>query len=232
MPMHDVETRFVTLLEETLIPHFCSKASRAVSPMGFRGDAARVSEIDTLDFMRGWEARLLPHIGGGLYRATASGASEQFFWEGRKFTVPRTFTLWLEPIITLGVLARMHLDFGWPRELIGTQSKPDWAFDVIGRKSESDLNLRVAGEVKKSPREIDALIGHMQRFCHQSVSSEPSKKAERNAFRKVQALRYHRPDVFWAIGPNRYEKAFSVEYLACGAIDLTPVSLQALNRNA
>lgn len=68
----------------------------------------------------------------------------------------------------------MHFDFGWPKQLIGSQSKRDWAFDVLGRDVQSESSLRVAGEVKKSSREIDALIGHMQGCGQQApTSSEP-----------------------------------------------------------
>jgi hypothetical protein len=110
--MEDVTRRFMSLLEQTLIPDFCSKSTRNMNPSGFSANLTRLSEIDMADFLRGWEAQLLRHIGKGLYRAPQSGASEQFFWSGLKANSPRTFTIWIEPIITLGVLARMCLDFG------------------------------------------------------------------------------------------------------------------------
>ncbi len=226
--MDELATRFAQLLEEVLIPHFCSNESKGVSPRGFRGDASRVSECDQLDFLRGWDAQLLVHQGGSLYRADGSKKSEQFFWEGPKNAVSRTYTLWLEPIITLGVLARLHLDYGWPRELIGTQSQPNGEFDALTRRSRLDSSLRLAAEVKKSPREVDELLRQMHRFCRDTVAREPFKAAEKNAFRKVQALRRDKPEFFWAIGPDRYESLFSINYLSEGVIEFTPVSQQAL----
>ncbi len=231
MEDEDVLRRFMNLLEQTLIPDFCSSSARNVKPSEFRANLTRLSEIDMADFLRGWEAQLLPHIGDGLYRAPQSGASEQFFSLGRKANAPRTFTLWIEPIITLGVLARMHLDFGWPKALIGNHTKGDWAFDVFGYRSESDPRLLIACEVKKSREEMDSLIGYMQSFGRQpSLSSVDLKSAGKNAFRKVKALRGHTPGIFWAVGPNRYEKVFSVQYSEGDVIDFEPISRQSLMR--
>jgi hypothetical protein len=227
----DVTRRFKTLLEQTLIPDFCSKSARNMKPSGFNANLTRLSELDMADFLRGWDAQLLRHIGNGLYRAPQSGASEQFFWSGRKANVPRTFTISTESIIALSVLARMHLDFGWPKELIGTQSKRTWAFDVSGYKSESDLSPLMVCEVKKSSKEIDALIDYMQSLGRQpSLSGAYLKSAEKNAFMKVKALRAQTPSIFWAVGPNRYERVFWVHYSEGDVIEFDPITLKALMR--
>jgi hypothetical protein len=227
--MEDATKRFRNLLEQTLIPGYCSINSRGMNSSGFRASRTPLSTIDMADFLRGWDAQLLPHDGNGRYRAPRGGASEVFFWEGLKANTPRTFTLWIEPIITLAVLARMHLDFAWPKTLIGNQLKGNWAFDVVGYKSESDPSILIACEVKKSRKEIDALISHMQCFGRQaSLSGEQLKGAEKNAFKKVKALRECNPSIFWAVGPERYEKAFSVQYGEGGVIEFCPISSQVL----
>jgi hypothetical protein len=238
--MENTTARFATLLEQTLIPAFCSKSSRNLSPLGFRGGFAQLPETDIADFLRGWEAELLTHIDNGLYRATHSGASEQFFWSGKKANTPRTFTLWIEPIITLGVLARMHLDFGWPKSLIASQSKRDWAFDAFALESEprndlknDDPRLLIACEVKKTRKEIDSLIDDMQWFGrYPSPTTTGLNSAKKNAFRKVKALRACRPSIFWAVGPGRYEKVFSVAYLGNDVVEFQPNSPQALGYGA
>lgn len=229
--MEDVRRRFMTLLEQTLIPDFCSQGTRKMNPSGFRGSLTSLSDIDMADFLRGWEAQLLRPIGGGLYSASQGGASEQFFWSGSKAGMSRTFTISVEPVISLGVLARMHLDFGWPKKLIGTQTKPKWAFDVFGYKSECDQAILIACEVKKSRKEIDALIGDMRSFGRQpSLLGEHLKGAKRNAFMKVKALRDQTSRMFWAVGPARYEKVFSVQYLENGVVEFQADSTQALRR--
>ena len=229
--MEDVTKRFLDLLEQTLIPDFCSDSSRKLSPSGLPAKLLHLSEIDMADFLRGWDAQLLRHIGNGLYRAPRSGASEQFFWSGRKANAPRTFTIWIELVITLAVLARMHFDFGWPKSLIATQSEGDWAFDVVGYKSEGGSSLLVACEVKKSRKEIDALVSHMQSFGHHpTLSGEQLKGTKRNALKKVTALRNHKPEIFWAVGPDRYEKFFSIQYREGDVIEFEPISCESLIR--
>src|SRR5712664_1953376 len=47
-------------------------------------------------------------------------------------------TIWVEPIITVAVLSRLHFKWGWPKELIGTQSQK-WEFDVTAYRA-SDLS--------------------------------------------------------------------------------------------
>ena len=73
----------------------------------------------------------------------------------------------------------------------------------------------------------------MQRFGrHPRLSSERLKSSEKNAFRKVNALRRYKPGIFWAVGPNRHEKVFSAYYSEDGVIEFESASLQALNRIA
>ena len=231
--MEDTAQRFKNLLEQTLIPDFCSKSARNMTPSGFRPPLIPLSEIDMIDFLRGWDEQLFRPTGNGLYQAPRSGASEQFFWSGRKANTPRTFTLWLEPIITLAAIARMHLDFGCPKELIESQSKPKWAFDVVGYESKSDQNPLIACEVKKSRKEIDVLINYMQLFGREpSLSSKLLKGYKKNALMKVNALRDRKLGIFWAAGPGRYEKVFSIQYSEQGVIELESVSTQVLNRGS
>ena len=234
--MEDATKRFMDLLEHRLIPDFCSNRARNMNPSGFCANAnlTNLSEIDKVDFLRGWDAQLLEHIDSGRYRSgPQSGAFEQFFWSGLKATTPRTFTIWIEPIIALGVLARMYLDFNWPKALIGTQTKRKWAFDVFGCKSEYDPSLLVACEVKKSRKEINTLIGDMELFGRQPSSlGEHLKGAKRNSYMKLKALREDKPRIFWAVGPDRYEKVFSILYLEDDVIEFTPKSTDALLYNA
>jgi hypothetical protein len=129
---------FEKLLNDRLIPEFCACPIRQLDTASFKWSSVRVGEEDCRYFMMAWEAGIIQHIGRGLYRASLSAASEQFFWEGPKSLTPRPFTLWLEPIITVAGLARLHFDHGWPAHLIGTQSS-DWAFDLVAYCDGIDL---------------------------------------------------------------------------------------------
>lgn len=228
--MSSITESFHTVLYQHLIPDFCSRASRNMTPDSFDKKSLKLSESDMRDFVRLWNANILIPLGEGLYRGSKSSASEQFFWSGNKKQSPRPFTLWIEPIITVAALARLHFDYGWYSNLIGTQSDDGWAFDAIAYSSEEDLIETVACEVKKTTVEIDNLIKFMKSFARQpDLTDEGLKGASLNAFRKLHALRTRRPKIFWALGPDRYEMVFKPSYYSDGTIDFVVVSADQLN---
>src|SRR5581483_4665776 len=116
-----------------------------------------------------------------------------------------------EPIITVAVLARLHFELGWPKELLGTQTKGGWAFDVATYLSGGSEVEYIACEVKKTSAEVSRLLELMDRFGKDPHATVAPK--EQNAFRKVKALRHRRPPFFWAVGPGRLSHAFIVEYV-------------------
>jgi hypothetical protein len=138
-------------------------------------------------------------------------------------------TLWVEPIITVAVLARLHFDLGWPRELLGTQSK-DWAFDVTTYLSPDHKREHIAGEVKKSAAEMDRLVECMMRFGKVPSAdwSVAPKGRELNALKKLQALRSRRPLLFWAVGPAGANCAFRMGYSEDGIVSFQEIAIQEL----
>ncbi len=190
------------------LPTFC--ASRSYSMDGFKEDWNKVSEADATDFLRAFSAGLVKHESRGLYRAPRSYASEQFFWQGLRKKSPRPITLWLEPIITIAVLARLHFELGWPKESLGTQTKGGWAFDAATYSSSDSEVEYIACEVKKTSAEVSKLLELMDRFGKNPDAAVALN--EQNAFRKVKALRSRRSPWFWAVGPGRSSHAFRVEY--------------------
>lgn len=196
---------------------FSELPNRAWCREGFRRDWTKVSDLDALDFLRAMDASLVEHVGGGLYRAPRSCAGEMFFWEGSKEPTPRTVTLWVEPVITVAVLARLHFDLGWPKDLLGTQSR-GYEFDVTAYRSSDLANEFVACEVKKTIRELDQMVELMQRFAAENTppsSVGPGK--ELNAYRKLKGLEARRAQVFWAVGPNGANYVFRMKYSEDGA---------------
>ncbi len=195
-----------------LLPEFCDDPTRAWGCDGFRPAWHKISDLDAQDFLRGLDAGLVTHLGRGQYRASRSITNEQFFRSGAKNTLPRRVTLWIEPIIYVAVLARLHFDFGWPSELIGTQSRK-WEFDVTAyRKADAD-NEYIACEVKKTLGEIDQMVALMQRFARERSPAETVKRGkETNAYRKYAGLVARRPPVFWAVGPNGANRVFRMTY--------------------
>ncbi|WP_284312095.1 hypothetical protein [Labrys miyagiensis] len=149
-----------------------------------------------------------------------SKASEQFFSSGRKNTATgeaiakeaRSVTLWLEPVITVATLARLHFEFGWPKQLLGMQSA-DWAFDAMAFLSSDASAEHIAGEIKKTDAEVEKLIQFMQALSRSIDPATASPRgAEKNAFKKVKALNLRKPPLFWAVGPNGLSYVFEVGY--------------------
>lgn len=211
-----------------LLPAFCDDPSRGWGREGFREDWKKVTEKDAADFLLALDAGLIEHQGRGLYRAPKSLAGELFFWEGNKSVSPRRLTLWVEPIITVAVLSRLHFKWGWPKELIGTQSRK-WEFDVTAYRSFDPDNEYVACEVKKTVAELDQMVALMQRFSTDPDAGDTLKSSkEVNAFRKLKGLQARRASIFWAVGPNEANKIFRMTYTDAGALIFKPASEDAL----
>tara|TARA_R110000868_G_scaffold411715_1_gene707939 strand:- start:8956 stop:9657 length:702 start_codon:yes stop_codon:yes gene_type:complete len=218
--------RFDALVREELVPYYCTNPRMNCEPAGFDATRKLVDETDVEYFLRAWERGLLIPKGEGQYSTARGSASEALFWEGRKSETPRRFWLWLEPIITFGGLARLHLDFGWPTENIGAQS-PDSAFDIVAY-SNSSSDERIAGEVKKTKREVDRLLELMAEYCSDPSAVALVGERGRNAFKKVEGLRARKAPIFWALGPAGYSRAFSVSYQEGGSIGLEEVDSSIL----
>lgn len=207
-----------------LLPEYCDDSSRGWGSDGFKPDWSKISELDANDFLRALDANLVEHVGRGQYVAPRSACKEQFFWEGEKRITPRPIYLWLEPIITVAALARLHFEYGWPRELIGMQSQ-DYAFDVTTFHPSDMVNEHVACEVKKSASELDRLVETMQQLAADDARFEAAvPQARINAFRKLQALRARKSPVFWALGPDAASFVFRVSYAEGGLVTFSPAS--------
>lgn len=168
-----------------------------------------LSEFDAKWFLRSLDAGYVTED-GGFFLSELSAAKEQIFWEGAKADHPRKIYLWLEPIITIGALARLIELYQWPQSQIGLQSKAPWPFDLMGYGADQETEL-LACEVKKSEQEIHRLVDEMTFFSAQPrLTEEPKHSTIRNAYRKVVGIRRSWPAVFWAIGPDGMEKVFEV----------------------
>ncbi|WP_156256501.1 hypothetical protein [Sandarakinorhabdus oryzae] len=223
----DSRIKFDALIKAQLIPDFCTDEYALIVPDGFDEKSNRVAEADAEDFLRAWETGLASHLGRGRYLFASGRLKEQFFWEGSKEAAPRKFTLWLEPIITLGAIGRLHLDHGWPVSRLRSQSN-DGAFDLLAIAA-NGVDISISGEVKKTEREADQLIELMIEFGQNHSALEPSKGKLQNAFRKVRSLRSNISPILWIIGPDRYERIFQVNYQKDGIIALSETDKKLLS---
>ena len=197
---------------------------------GFKLDSINVSDFDANNFLRALDSGLVKDVGGGRYCCPKSATFEQIFWEGKKSIIPRPITLWNEPIITIGTIARLGLDFGWREETLCMQTK-DGAFDFAIFKEACDQTEFVAGEVKKSEKEIDLLIADLIEFGEVGKTdcvNEPSKRM--NSFKKWRALIERKAEFFWAVGPNNYSALYLMKYKAGDIAEFLQVPLDTIKR--
>jgi hypothetical protein len=148
--MSDTLSNFCRRLDSEWLPAFC--AAKRLGPTKFiKQSVDALQELDAERFMRAVDGGLVRRE-GAFFVAEKSNAREQIFWEGTKAKPLRHLTLWLEPVITIGTLALLHYELGWPSSSLGAQSK-DWAFDFLGHGDGEQVLL--AGEVKKSVKEVE-----------------------------------------------------------------------------
>ncbi|MGU3575653.1 hypothetical protein ACLBWZ_08970 [Brucellaceae bacterium C25G] len=226
--MSDVVEVFNRLINTTLIPQYCEHPTMGMTPHGFKNDIAKLSTIDIALFLQAWDSGIIQYAGKGSYHLGQSSAVEKFFWEGPKVSEIRSFSLWAEPIITAGVLARLHLELRWPINLIGSQSKGNWAYDAVAFKQTTASNYCILCEVKKTSREVDRLSEYMNEYLAIPPMDESNIRGARlNAYRKVKALRENPSEFLWIAGPGRYDLIYRVT-LNGHQISLNPVPLAAM----
>ncbi|MBA3070244.1 MAG: hypothetical protein FP825_17425 [Hyphomonas sp.] len=209
--MSDALEKFQMRLHSEWLPAFCFAPRNNYSVEGFRTSSLRA--LDAFDaewFLQAIDRRLVTHE-DGTFRAPLSSAVESIFWQLEKSIVPRPVTLWREPVITIGAVARLHVQFGWPIAFLGMQSKRKWAFDLVGYGVDTSRELLLC-EVKKSDREIEKLKALMLRYCaEEPLEVEPPKGELQNAYRKVQDIRISWPLRVWLLGPGGRGELYGIE---------------------
>jgi hypothetical protein len=208
----NVQQEFWRRLKQEWLPAYCNDPDRQYDVAGFRADAKQVTDIDARDFMRAIDQKIVSVDSGGRFRMPRSNVNEVIFWEHSAKISPRPISLWIEPIITIAAVARLHLDFGWPTECLGMQSK-EWAFDLMAFTPNDLENEFIAGEVKASRKESDSFLAHLQECCTAGEHDcAEANLGRRNAHKKWRGLMRCRAPIFWAIGPGDDSRIFRVLY--------------------
>jgi hypothetical protein len=105
--MSTTTEEFRARLHEEWLPSFCGAPHRNHALDGFDASNLRsLTEFDAHWFLRSLSLGIVTED-GGFFTAPQSKAREQLFWTGSKSTSPRRLTLWIEPIVTIGALARL-----------------------------------------------------------------------------------------------------------------------------
>lgn len=203
---------FVYRIHHDWLPAYCADKHRKFETRGFNLSSIKVSEIDAADFIRAIDLKIVTDKGGGRYLAAKSAAIEVIFWAGNRIDSPRTISLWLEPIITIAAAARLHINYGWPKECIGLQSKR-WGFDFVAYASAASDQEFIMGEVKKSGREVDKLISDLKALStNPGITDISQLNVSNNSFKKWTELLSRRPKVVWVLGPAATGVIFNISY--------------------
>ena len=112
----------------------------------------------------------------------------------------------------MAALAKLHVKFAWPVEYLATQPKGG-QFDLAVFRSVSGDAMLIACEAKKTEQEALFLVSELTRLSHENVQIGVGLKNEqRNAFRKLAAIRDRKPDLLWIIGPGEHKRVFQITY--------------------
>ena len=219
---------FALRLATEWLPAYCNDPGRQYSTAGYKAESNKVSTEDAKGFLRALDSGIVVPGTRGGYRLPHGKSEEVIFWEGRKDALPRSITLWMEPAITIATVARLHFDLEWPVACLALQSAR-WEFDLTASLPGNQGSEYIAGEVKKSEMELDALVDHMLVLGAQPEVDEKSLTSPRlNAYRKLKGLISRRAPLFWAVGPAAVSYAFAVVYSPDSKVSFTPVPLERL----
>jgi len=224
---------FAERLYSEWLPSFCNARDQGFSPDGFLGgNLEMLSETDARWFLGALDSGYVKEE-TGFFLSAASAAKEQIFWSGSTADRPRKLSLWLEPIITIGAVARLIEEYHWPQSQVGLQSKAPWPFDLVGYGMDGNSEL-MACEVKKRDAEIVRLIAEMHSFSKsQSLAQEPDNSSVKNAYKKVVGIRRSWPIFFWALGPAGNGQLFKIDRRSDDDIfSLLPIAHDMLHYNS
>lgn len=174
---------------------------------------SRIPDFDIAWFFRAIEAGYLSELPNGDFIARQDGGVERVYWHLNKSDPqgPGRVTAAVEAIIAIGAVARMVEQFGWEADRIGLQFKwgRHWPFDLTIREADGGIGIQC--EVKTRAAEVDSLCQYLQNILNGAppVAKLPAK-TKSNFEPKAMCLIETPPKVFWALGPDGYEKVFRV----------------------
>lgn len=228
MSAQNSHVMFTDRLSNEWLPSYCKDSNRGYSVAGYKANSNKITAQDANDFLRALDNGVVVDSGGGRYRAPQSKANEVIFWEGLKTKTPRPITLWMEPVITIASVARLHLDYGWPMHCLGMQSAK-WEFDLTAFLPQNLKTEYIAGEVKKTVKELDVLLESLHSLCREEeVDAKILVPTCANAYKKFLGLLRSRAPLFWAIGPGHVSHLFEVSYPSESKVSLQEIPTERL----
>lgn len=169
-------------------------------------------EDEAIGFLKAIKSGILVvnDIGGcelpNIHRADRKPTEPSSIFGKKKENV--VFITWREYVTQVGAVATLVTDYGWPVELVALDPR-DWTFDVAGLQAASkDSFMVIAGEAKKTKKELLLLLKQMNEASYSKLSVLASKSVTKDGHKKYMGLLQERPLYFWAMAPgiNKYFK--------------------------
>ncbi len=167
---------------------------------------------EAIGFLRGLNAGIVRVDDSGrcalpsIHRASAKPTEPCLFSRRPDGSI---YLAWREYITQVGAVASLVLDYGWPLELVALDPRTV-EFDVAGFASPAgDAFMAVAGETKKTQRELSKLLTQMDAVSRSTDAS--TQQAPTDGYKKYRGLLKERPLYFWAVAPG-VRRAFRVNH--------------------
>lgn len=193
--------------------------TRGVAPLS----SPHIAWADAKHFRRAVECRLAELDHDGSYRIHSDQASdvpsEGQLDCGRPIRVVRT----PEHVIGVAAMARLHLDFGWPRECL-TYHLHGSSLSITASLLPKSRSVHVVCDVRKTVDEVARLVANVTTLCRRMPL--PSRLASEEgcaAQRWVENFQQDCPPLFWAIGPSGVSTLYQLSYLD-GCIEFDKVA--------
>lgn len=126
------------------------------------------------------------------------------------YSIPVVQTV--ECVIAVAVMARLHLDFGWPRECLACHSDGA-SFSVTASVLPKSNSVHIGCYVRKSVDELARLVASMMILGRGiPLPSKVASDEKNTAQRLLQDYRRDYVPLFWAIGPAGAGSLYQISY--------------------
>lgn len=166
----------------------------------------KLADIDVQNFFRSIEVGGIRDCGDGHLALARDGCRLRMFDHGLKGGARQTAKVSVEPILSIGVVARLVEMFGWPAQAIGTQMDKG-AFDLSIYAGSSTVPA-VQCEIKVRASEVDAMADY---FLSVLNAGKPLEERHKNWNRKLNSIAVQPPKLVWLLAPGQHERVFRLD---------------------
>jgi len=192
-------------------------------------NAAKIPETDIHWFFRVLDLGILRELPNGDFHSPRPGAAERLYSHGDSSKCPVPVGISIEPVISLGAMARLIETFGWPSECLGVQAG-SWGFDLTCYAPGSEKVI-LQCEVKTKERDIERMCAYFEaRLNGANEAGQASPTQRKNWDAKLAELASTGAQLLWALGPGGFERVYRVvTHGADGGRRILPASSEDLH---